>query len=107
MISFPMLGFTLLLSVEVTSPLTVTGPSGDSYVVYTVRSKVNKLGGKQKEETEWCVQHRYTDFEALDAILRKRVAENLDSLHVLLPVMPVNFLLVAHFTILLIAIMFK
>ena len=84
-ITHPTLGFTALVSVEVLSPLVVeTGT--ESYVVYAVRSVVRMLG--LKEPREWLVHHRYSDFEGLDAALRKKVAEGMDSLHVLLPVMP-------------------
>ncbi len=84
-ITHPTMGFTALVSVEVLSPLVVEG-AAETYVVYAVRSSVRMLG--LKEPREWLVHHRYSDFEALDDALRKKVAENMDSLHVLLPVMP-------------------
>lgn len=84
-VSYASMGFTGFVSMEVVAPLSVELAS-ETYVVYAVHTRVRMLG--TAHEVEWLVYHRYSDFEALDATLRKLVASNVDSLAVLLPTMP-------------------
>jgi hypothetical protein len=85
-ISMDTVGFVGIVSLEVTAPLSVDVAGSDSYVVYAVVTHVTMLGST--EEVPWIVYHRYSDFETLDAELRRRVTASDSSMVVLLPTMP-------------------